>query len=87
MAHTLAGVGAVTLVDRHAEAAGDKADDLIARQRRAALGELDGAVVDALDDDAVGGMHPLELHRDRLRLGSLQLGVLLLELGQHAGDL
>ena len=32
-------------------------------------------------------MHPLELHRDRLRLGSLQLGVLLLELGQHAGDL
>ena len=32
-------------------------------------------------------MHPLEFHRDRLRLGGLQLGVLLFQFWQHAGNL
>ena len=74
-------------MDGHAEAAGDETDDLIAGQRRAALGKLDGAVVDALDDDAVGGVHPLDVHGHRLDLGGLELGVLLFQFGQHTADL
>ena len=47
-------VGAVGAVDRHAPAAGDEPDDLVARHRRAAAREPDHHVVEALDVHARG---------------------------------
>ena len=48
------GVGAVVLMDGHAEALGDEADDRVARQRVAALGELNVAALQSVraEDDA-----------------------------------
>src|SRR5699024_7311307 len=88
--HAFAGVGAVLFVDRNAEPAGDKTDDLIAGQRRAALGKLDRAVVNAFDDDAVRRMDFADIDgRDGFGLGvvGLEAVVFVLELGQDAGHL
>lgn len=46
-------------VDRHAVAAGNKADYIIARKRIAAAGELDKAVVYSLDYDALAALDAL----------------------------
>ena len=51
-------------MDGHALAAGDEADDRVARDRVAALGEADEQVADALDPDAAGPLEPLR-RRDR----------------------
>ena len=45
-------VGAVLPVHRHPAALGDEAEDRVRRHGRAALGELDPDVLDALDEDA-----------------------------------
>jgi hypothetical protein len=48
------GVGAVGPMHRHPASPGDEADDLVARHRRAAPGEADHQVVEALDIDTDG---------------------------------
>ena len=78
------GVGTVGAVDGHAVAAGDEADDVIARNGRAALGELDEAVGKPLHHDAVlalfthgnGGAGLARLAGDGH--GGVALGLLLL---------
>ena len=50
------GVGAVCPVNGYAEALGDKAHDGITGNRGAALGELDHARIDVLNDHTVDGM-------------------------------
>jgi len=77
-------VGTVGAVDGHAVAAGDEADDVIARNGRAALGELDKAVGKPLHHDAVlalfthgnGGAGLARLAGDGH--GGVALGLLLL---------
>ena len=49
LGHQAHGVGAVGAVHRHAAAAGDEADDLVARHRRAAARQAHQHVVEALD--------------------------------------
>ncbi|MBQ9926131.1 MAG: family 1 glycosylhydrolase [Clostridia bacterium] len=87
------GIGAILAVDRYAKAAADKTDDGVARNGAAALGKLDGAVVDALDDDAVVGIgllgRLLVLCNGLQRHGGSglgQLGSLFLDLGDNTGD-
>ena len=73
--HGGAGIRAVPAVDGYAVALGDEADDVVARDRRAAAGELDHAVFDVLDHDAgILGVVPA----GRLDLQQLLRGVLAL---------
>ena len=48
-------IHAVAAMDGNTVAAGDKADDLIARNRRTAAGKLDQTVINAFDNNAVAG--------------------------------
>src|SRR5262249_54521628 len=67
-------------VDRHALAAGDEADDRVARDRMAALGEPDEEIADALDPDAAGPRgQGRGRHRRQADLGAVEDP----ELGDH----
>ena len=55
LAHQALGVGAVGAVHRHAAAAGDEADDVVAGHRRAAPRQAHQDVVEPLDVHADGG--------------------------------
>jgi len=80
-------------VDGNAKATGDKAHDGVAGQRAAALGKLDGGVIEALYHHAVCGVHTAQVYLGQilhrlilLGLGSLELLPLFLELGQAVGN-
>ena len=68
------GIRAILPVNGHTVALGDKADDLVAGNRRAAAAELDHARADVLDNNAGGidGRRPLP----RQRLGCQRPGCL-----------
>ena len=88
-------IHAVAAMDGNTIAAGDKADDLIARNRRTAAGKLDQTVINAFDNNAVAGfiLAALLLLVLRMRgtLGLLALAAqladivlnLIDDLGQH----
>ena len=74
-------------MDGYAEPTGHKSHDLISGQRRTAFCKFDGTVVDPLDHYAVRGVHPLDLHRNRLWFRLPQLLVFLFYFGQKTRDL
>ena len=77
--HQRARVRAVLVVDRDALAERDVADDRVARDRPAALGEPQHHVVDPLDLDAVGGASAAVGFGASLRSSSSRRGVRLLD--------
>ena len=77
-------------MDGHAKATGDEANDGVTRQRRAALRELDGRIVEAFDHDTIRRMDLAQVDFRQvfhaLFLGGLELLVLLFQLGQTVRD-
>ena len=81
-------IAAVARMDRHAMAAGNKADYTVARERIAAARELDKAVVDALDYNALAALDALfRLGEHNLRRsGRLDNLVILIFYMRHHAD-
>ena len=87
--HAGDGIDTALLVDGHAKTAGDKAHDGVAGQRAAALGKLDGGVVEALHHHTVGGVDLAQIHLGQLlvlALLALPFLPLFLQLGQAVGN-